>query len=244
MPPPNDETLQFSVVVPCFNSERYLAHALDSILAQRQPSLEIICVDDGSTDGSAAIAARYSPTLRLLQQGNAGIGAARNAGVMAARGAYLAFLDSDDLWPAESLAKRHRMLSATPSPSCVFGALEQFYSEDQSLEARRRMQASGDTPSVARFAGTMLIRRADFLRVGGFDTAFVVGEMIEWVARAEANGLHLHTLDALVLRRRLHGENTTLRHAAELRHSYLRALKSGLESRRAAVCQDLARSRI
>ncbi|MGB7951879.1 MAG: glycosyltransferase family A protein, partial [Candidatus Binatia bacterium] len=87
-----------SCIVPVFNSEKYLGEALDSIFAQSYRPLEVIIVDDGSTDGTSAVAAGYQDRVRLLKQSNQGPGATRNYGVRASQGGFVAFLDPDDLW--------------------------------------------------------------------------------------------------------------------------------------------------
>ena len=96
-----------SCIVPVFNGERYLGEALESILKQSYQSLQIIVVDDGSTDGTAALVDHYEGQVRFLRQPNAGTAVARNSGLNAAEGEFVAFLDADDLWHPEksSLAK-------------------------------------------------------------------------------------------------------------------------------------------
>jgi glycosyltransferase involved in cell wall biosynthesis len=93
-----------SVVIPTWNRAWCLGEALDSVLAQGFRDFELIVVDDGSTDGTAGLLARYGAALRTIRQENRGVAAARNAGIAAARGALIAFLDSDDLWLPEKLA--------------------------------------------------------------------------------------------------------------------------------------------
>lgn len=92
-----------SVVMPCRNGEAYLAAAVDSVLAQTLASVELIVVDDGSTDATPAILAGYGARIRVLRQEGRGVSAARNAGVAAARGEFLAFLDADDWWDSRFL---------------------------------------------------------------------------------------------------------------------------------------------
>src|SRR4051794_10354756 len=87
-----------SVIVPAYNYERYLSLAIESALAQTHSPLEVIVVDDGSTDDTPRVLAAYGDRIRAIRQPNQGAGAARNTGIAASRGDYLAFLDSDDLW--------------------------------------------------------------------------------------------------------------------------------------------------
>ncbi len=87
-----------SVIIPAFNSERFIARAIDSVLAQDWPAIEVIVVDDGSSDGTGDIARRYGEPVRCLRQPNRGPAAARNLGLGEARGEFVAFLDSDDVY--------------------------------------------------------------------------------------------------------------------------------------------------
>ena len=96
-----DTSPLFSVVIPVFNRQNFIARAIESVLSQTFKEFELIVVDDGSTDNTAKIAARYP--IRLLRQPNRGVAAARNAGIKAARGQIIAFLDSDDEWKKEHL---------------------------------------------------------------------------------------------------------------------------------------------
>lgn len=102
-----------SVIIPCYNSSAYLAEAIDSALAQTYPAKEIIVVDDGSTDASAAIMAGYGTRIRVVRQHNAGLPAARNAGILASSGEWLAFLDADDWWDADFLLKTAQALESS-----------------------------------------------------------------------------------------------------------------------------------
>ncbi|HEU4514787.1 MAG TPA: glycosyltransferase [Nocardioidaceae bacterium] len=113
---------KLSIVVPVYNVEGYLEECLDSILAQPYDDLEVVLVDDGSTDSSAEIARRYAEahhSFRLVSQANAGLGAARNAGVEAARGQYLTFLDSDDRLPADAYSAMMRTLEQSGSDFAI-----------------------------------------------------------------------------------------------------------------------------
>jgi glycosyltransferase involved in cell wall biosynthesis len=110
-----------SVIIPVFNGERYLAAALDSVLAQTYPNLEILVVDDGSSDRSVAIARGYGDRVQVFTRPNGGPAAARNSGLAHAKGAYVSFLDSDDLWLPEKTAKQVACLEAHPEWGVCYG---------------------------------------------------------------------------------------------------------------------------
>ncbi len=220
-----------SVVIPCYNGAAYLGEALASVCAQRTVPREIIVVDDGSTDDSAAIAAAFGGSVRTLRTSHRGIGAARNAGMAAARGALLAFLDADDLWPPDSLAVRLAALGDDSTVECVSGQVTEFISPELTSDPavpRPRIRQRG------RVAGTLLLRRHTAKRIGPFNTSLRVGETIEWIARADAAGVVLRELEHIVLRRRIHRNNTTTNTPA-LPADYLRALRHAVASRRDAT---------
>lgn len=215
-----------SVIVPVYNCERFLAEAVASVRAQGVPVHELIVVDDGSTDGSAAIARSVAD--RVISQANLGIGAARNTGIAAAGGDLLAFLDSDDLWSPDKLALQMAALDADPSLDMVLGEVVQF---------RGDVTAAGDGEREPGYlAGAMIIRRAAFDRVGTFDPTLRVGEFIDWHARAVDAGLRSRMIPAVVLYRRLHDANLGLR-AANSRVDYARVARAALARRRAAAAE-------
>ncbi len=108
-----------SVVIPVWNAARHLRETLRSVLCQTCLPDEIVVVDDGSTDDSAAVAESLSPLVRVLRQENRGESAARNRGIEAARGDWIAFLDGDDLWHPEKLARQLAVVMADPAVDCV-----------------------------------------------------------------------------------------------------------------------------
>src|SRR4051812_3217208 len=113
-----------SVVIATYNHGRYLREAIDSALAQTHPPLEVIVVDDGSTDDTAEILQTYGGRIRAMRQANAGVAAARNAGLAAASGRYVGFLDSDDVWAPDKLARQLAVFDAQPALGLVHCGLE------------------------------------------------------------------------------------------------------------------------
>lgn len=219
-----------SVITPVFNCERYLAAAIDSVLDQLYRPIELIVVDDGSTDGSADVARRYGDRIRCVYRPHGGIGTARNAGVDLAAGAYLGFIDADDLWAPEKLRWQMEAFEGDGSLDLVFGHVEQFVSPELP-EALRASFAFTPGKLPAPLPGAMVVRRDAFFRVGYFGVA--IGEAVDWILRARELGLKSTTLPHVVLKRRLHPANSGRLHHDPHRE-YARYLKASLDRRRAA----------
>jgi glycosyltransferase involved in cell wall biosynthesis len=224
----NQNHLQVSVIIPVYNAECYVSAAIESVLAQSVLPLEIIVVDDSSTDGSGAAARRFVPNVRVVTQPNQGPAAARNCGVGLAQGDYLAFLDADDLWVSNKLQRQLHALAADPTLAMVFGQVEQFYSPE--LIQTAALPSLGDRHRLAGLhVGAMLIRRTAFARVGLFDTQWLAAEFIEWYGRAQALGVNSLVLPDLVMRRRIHTTNLGIRAHHLARREYLQLAKRRIE---------------
>ena len=135
-PPPAVPAPTFSVVIPAYNAEAFLADTLRSVLAQRDDDFEVIVVDDGSTDRTADLAAAFEPEVRLIRQANGGCHAARNAGIDAASGRYVCFLDADDLWFPWTLAAYRRTLDLHHDAAVVMAHRLVFTDEAELADAR------------------------------------------------------------------------------------------------------------
>jgi glycosyltransferase involved in cell wall biosynthesis len=218
-----------SVVIPAYNAERYLAEAIDSVLMQGDAALELIVVDDGSTDGTHKVVEAY-PQVRYVFEPNAGIGPARNTGIAQARGELLAFVDADDIWVPGKLEWQRAALLNDSSLDMVFGYVQQFPTPELAGEIERTIRYVKE-PSPAYFAGTMLIRRAAFERVGPFAGHLRVGEFVDWYLRAIDLGLTSEMFPRLALRRRLHDTNQGIR-MRDAQLDYVRIVKASLDRRR------------
>jgi glycosyltransferase involved in cell wall biosynthesis len=168
-----------SVVVPAFNAERFLARTLQSARAQTWRALEIIVVDDGSSDGTPEIVraqAAVDPRLRLVRQENAGVAAARNRGIAVSGGAFVAPLDADDLWHPEKIERQLRRFQERPQAAVVY-CWSVAVDEDDGVIPQQVSPAEyeGDVLAAAVFqdfiggASVPLIRRECLQAVGGFD---------------------------------------------------------------------------
>ena len=222
-----------SVVIPAFNAERYLAAAIDSVFAQTLQPDEIIVVNDGSTDRTAAVLAAYGDRITVLSQANGGISVANNRGVAAARGSFFCFLDADDLWVANKLEKQMEWMTKHPETEAVFGHVRQFVSEDLNENDRSRFLYPSD-PQAGVMKITMLIRRAAFDRVGTFDESLRNADFVDWYARALDHGLCTHMLPEVVALRRQHNTNLGVVAREVQRRDNVAVLKRALDRRRAA----------
>lgn len=219
-----------SVIIPVHNGERYLSEAIESVLAQTYHAIEVIVIDDGSTDGSADVAKQHAPRIRCYSQAHSGVSAALNHGIVLSRESFFAFLDADDLWTKDKLKRQMAVINNDPEVDAVFGHVEQFYSPDLEEADRRRIRwHSRIAPGYS--TGTMLIRREAFLRVGPFETKWQVGGFIEWYARAIEKGLKTTMLGRVLMRRRLHTSNMGIRERITQR-DYLHVLKRNIDRRR------------
>jgi glycosyltransferase involved in cell wall biosynthesis len=164
-----------SVVVPTYNCARYVTAAVDSVLFQSFTDLELLVVDDGSTDGTRQVLAGYGPPVRYLYQTNSGVSAARNLGIAESRGRYVAFLDADDTWMPQKLERQVAALDAAPGVGCCYSAFLVVDSELRPLGVRkseRRGRILEDLLFRGNVVGsicTVLVERALLEQVGGFD---------------------------------------------------------------------------
>jgi len=220
-----------SVIIPVYNTEKYLGKAIESVLQQEENPLEIIIIDDGSTDTSVVVAQQFGDKIKLLEQEtNKGCGAARNRGVKHAKGDYLAFLDADDLWTEGKLENQLHYLENNPETDMIFGNVEQFVSPELPDENKNKLRDELKT-MPGYVAGTLLIRKESFLKVGWFDEKLELGEFIDWFSRAKDMGLKFHLSDDVVLKRRIHTTNMGISKRQHLK-DYTAVLREALARKR------------
>lgn len=219
-----------STVIAVYNSEAYLADAITSVINQTYRNIEIIIVDDGSTDNSKDVALRFAPPVRYHYQANSGIAAAWNQGIEMATGDFFAFLDADDLWTNDKIEQQMEVISETDNVDIIFGHVKQFYSPELTAEQRRKIWCPDNMmPGVS--AITTLVRRQSFFRVGWFNTQWRKGIFNDWYLRAGECGLVSHMLPQMVAQRRLHETN----HGTVNRDKsidYVRMFRASLSRRR------------
>jgi len=176
-----------SVVIPLFNGAKFIESTLRSVLAQSKPVLEILVIDDGSSDHGAALAAQFE-RVRVLGQKNLGSNAARRVGVEAARGERIAFLDHDDLWAPWHLAQLAAALDT--DPECAFAYAEAVTFFDGSLPRFARSRAPSERVDPWRWqpscyilsASCVLLERERLLEIGGWTTTVPIHDLYTWLS--------------------------------------------------------------
>ncbi len=168
--------VRVSVVIPVFNQERYLGMAIESVLAQTFRDFELIIVDDGSTDGTPNVIGRYGEQVRPFHKPNGGGASALNLGIREARGEWIAWLSSDDVWEPTKLARQMAAVQANPAAEFVFTDDLVIDSDGNVLQRRHFSVASSRNRRLLQLArgcfingSSTLIRRDVFHRVGYFD---------------------------------------------------------------------------
>jgi glycosyltransferase involved in cell wall biosynthesis len=224
--------VSITCVIPVFNGARYLGEALDSVIAQDVADLEIVVVDDGSTDDTAAVLETYRDRVRVVRQDNRGPAAARNRGVEEASGEFLCFHDADDLWVPERLRRQLAVFDERPETDLCLGMVQNFWMPEVEAEARAYAGTPFSRPAPGFIFPTLVTRRDTWDRVGAIDPSLRAGEDNDWFLRARDAGLVEYVLPDVVLRRRLHANNLTRRDLAS-REALLRNMKASLDRRRA-----------
>jgi len=220
-----------SVIIPTYNYARFLGEAIDSAFAQTSPSLEVIVVDDGSTDATPEVLAAYSDRIRVIRQKNQGVAMARNAGIAAARGEYLAFLDSDDAWYPRKLELQLPRFEAEPALGLVHCGAETIDSAGRTLkmsvggmegrvaEAMLRLDREVINPQ----GSSIVVPKRVAEEIGGFDRRLPPSEDWDFCYRIAARYPIGYVAEVLV-RYRLHGRGIHM-NIARMERSMLIALE-------------------
>jgi glycosyltransferase involved in cell wall biosynthesis len=248
--PGGDLTL-VSVVIACYNGQSYVQAAVGSVLAQTYRDLELIVVDDGSTDDSVSLVAAVSDArVSVVAQVNSGVAAARNRGAAAARGEYLAFLDQDDLWLPDKLRLQLERFRTCPEAGLVYSDCLLIAEDGTGIGRwsqryrllRGRIFEGLIVESVVPIS-TIMLRRALFEQVGGFRSYRYVEDLDLILRVAEHHAIEV--VDVPMAKYRLHAESTSRRLGLEVAVQEMVAVCDGWiaqsPSRAAAVNAALAR---
>jgi len=209
-------SLAVSVVIPAYRASGDIAVALDSVFAQTFPQFEVIVINDGSPDTAELEAALepYRPRIRYIVQENRGAGAARNAGLRVATGRYVAFLDADDRWAPDFLARQASYLDANPACDLVYA--DAIVSGESALAGRRFMDAAPSEGEVTLLSlveqrcnivlSTVVARRAALVDAGFFDETLRRGQDFELWLRLAWHGATLAYQKVVLAERRVRAD--------------------------------------
>jgi hypothetical protein len=218
-----------SVIIPVYNGERFIANAVNNVLAQKYPALEIIVVDDGSTDSTGEIVKKLPADIRYFRQKNEGPASARNRGIRDASGEFLVFLDVDDQWPENNLNILVDRMLKEPDMQVITGYAQLI----QKNAVTGEYDLIGNPmDSFQHYIGAAIYRKAVFSKVGLFDHNLKFGEDTDWYTRANELKINMKRLEEVTLFVLRHGKNMTYgKNLVEL--GALRVYKRSLDRMRA-----------
>lgn len=220
--------MKVSVIIPVFNVEKYLAEAIESVLNQTYKNIEIIAINDGSTDYSLQVLERFNDTITILTQENKGPAVALNRGIKAATGEAIALLDGDDIWVDTKIEKQIQEFIYNPALEITFGKMEQFISPELVGMADKFQYFKGQQTFHSKI--TALFRR-DVFEIYGL---FPENEMLEfmiWFDAAKSGGVVFNQTADVVAHRRIR-ENSFSQSTAYY-PNLLRFLKGRISKNRA-----------
>jgi hypothetical protein len=222
-----------SAIIPVYNGERFIEDAVNNVLAQKYPSLEIIVVDDGSTDSTEEIAGKLPADIRYFKQKNAGPASARNRGIRDASGEFLVFLDVDDLWPENNLNILVDKMLQGPDMQVITGYAQLM--QKNSVTGQYDLDGN-PRESFKNYIGAAIYRKSVFIKVGLFDPTLKFGEDTDWFKRANELKVNIKRLEEITLFVRRHGKNMTKgKNLVEL--GVLRVYKKFLDRTRAQTSE-------
>lgn len=220
---------RISCIVPVHNGAAFISQALGSILAQQGARLEIIVVDDGSSDGSGDLASTFDGVI-VHRQPQGGVAAARNAGLALATGDFVAFLDADDLWLPGKLSAQ---LAALGDADYAITKVRHVKTNPDG-RLPPDMGAGTGEEKLGQLMQCLLARRSAFDRVGPLDTRTTTRADQDWFLRATEAGLRHVVVDEVLTIRRIHGGNHSLLHNRSVHDDFLAIAKRALERKRQA----------
>lgn len=218
----------YAVVIPAYNAARTLDEAIRSVLAQTVAASDILVIDDGSTDDTGDIAARYGGTVRVIRQGNAGAAAATTVGLTNVSAPFVAGLDADDIWLPEKAERQLERLARAPHVDGLFCRVRRFQHGGNDL--------SSGVVSDGLSRSAMMLRASAVAAIGPVNDpggARGRGEMIDWLQRGRELGLIFETLPEVLGLRRILPGSLSYGHDAMADRGYLDVVRASLERRRA-----------
>jgi len=221
-----------SVIIPAYNGAAYLAEAIQSVLNQTYPHFEIWVIDNGSKDQTAQIAKSFQK-VQYVYLRVAHTALARNKGILLARGSFFAFLDQDDLWRPDKLAKQLAYFKKNPALSGVICQQQMVLQEGHSKPHWLKKEFL-EIPQPAYFPSALLVKRTAFEQTNLFDPAFSLGSDTDWFFKAKNRGVEIGLYPEVLLIRRIHNENASHQHT-QCQNELLSIIRNSLHEKRTKV---------
>lgn len=225
-----------SIVIPVYNGERHLKETLQSIVDQNYESLEVIAVDDASTDNSLDVLDQHPLPVKILKRAqNGGPPTARNQGIKEAKGEFVILLDQDDLLAEGMIQAAMTEFELDPSLEMVLGRVKLFGEKADQVKADKLNE-----PSTGANLGAALIRREVFEKIGLQDEMYIYAHDIDWLNKAKENGTKIKSIDREALFFRLHKNNIDKYQYDNIPNlGLLSTIRGSLQRRRAAGKMNL-----
>jgi len=219
-------------VVPAYNSEAFIARALDSIAAQTHDAIDTIVADGGSSDGTVAIARAHPLAPRVVELDQATPPATRNAGLAATAAPLIAFLDADDMWLPDKIATQLAFLDANPDHEACVTLARNVWQDDLGEEAAA-FEGHWRAGPIAGYATiTLLARRSIFQKIGAFREELWFSDATDWFVRVAEAGVKIGLVPEVLVHRRMHRSNLTRRLPDGARDEILNVVKRSRDHRR------------
>ena len=218
-----------SVILVVRNGARFMGEALNSVFLSARTPVEVLVIDGGSTDRTVEIA-RGFPLTRVVAQEGTGIACAYNQGIAAARGELIAFISHDDIWEPGKLDRQVAFMGEHPDLGYTVSMVRHFLDAGAQIPGGFRVELL-DRPVPGFITEALVARKSVFRRVGLFDPRFTVSEDTDWFARARDAAVPMAILPEVLVRKRVHGANSSLT-TPSINAQLLRAMRGSVERKR------------
>lgn len=223
-----------SVIIPVFNSERYLIESLRSVINQDYKHIEILIIDGNSTDNTKDVCKSFSEINFYSQEGK-GISDALNYGIKKSNGEFISFISSDDLWMHNKLSTQIKFMIDKPEIEYSVTKAKFFLEPGEEKPSNFREEfLSNDT--VQNILETLVVRKALFDKIGFFDTSFSYGMEVEWFTRAIDNKINFAVLEKVLTLKRVHSDSITAKNKNAF-NDIIKALRKSIK-RKKSECQN------
>ncbi len=221
-----------SVIICVYNGEKYIAEAMESILSENYPRIEIICLDDGSTDSTINILKKFGAAVKISSQENKGVAIARNQANKIAQGELITYLDSDDLFVQGRIAKMVEVFSQKPKTAIVFGQIKQFITPELASSTLEKIKLKEEILTGV-CPGGIMYRSDIFKQIGEFEEGNHTAYFLDWYLKAKEQKLIEEYLEQVVTLRRIHPNNSGLIQKENFSAEAPKAIKAHLDRLRA-----------